>query len=228
MSAQDVLDNPIWYSLQGKHRDLGSHSAKAVAYQRRVSPFAALDEGGSLEDLEDLIEPEQVVIFMCSTPIEERPGWRSVGGMPIYQMVCRQPKLAAVEPLGRELGAADVPGMRALTKLTDPGPFLEETVNMGRYLGVEEGGELVAMAGERFRLNGWVEVSGVCTHPSAEGRGIAKALVSQLVQGMTAAGQIPFLHVRKGSPSEQAAIAAYLKLGFEHHQQIHAQAFVRE
>ena len=107
------------------------------------------DEDGTHRRLSEYLD------FISAT-IEERPGWRSVGGMPVYQMVCQQPKLDGVEPLGRELGAADVAGMRSLTKLTDPGPFLEETIAMGRYLGVEEGGQLVAMAGERFRLDGWV------------------------------------------------------------------------
>ena len=64
--------------------------------------------------------------------------------------------------------------MRALAKLTDPGPFFEETIKMGRYLGVEEDGELIAMAGERFRMDGWVEVSGVCTHPTRRGEGWRK------------------------------------------------------
>ncbi len=228
MSSVEVLGNPIWHAIRGRQSDLGSQGPKAVLYHRSVSPFAALGEGGSLDDLHGLAEPGQVLIFMCSTEVEERPGWEPLGGMSIYQMVCTQPQLAGIEPLGRELGAEDVPGMRSLTKLTDPGPFLAETIRMGRYLGVEEEGELIAMAGERFRMDGWVEISGVCTHPSAEGRGLAKALVSQLVRDIAAAGETPFLHVRKGSPSEQAAIAAYLKLGFEHHQQIHARAFRRD
>ena len=223
-----VLDNPIWHAIQGSQRSLGLVGPNAVLYRREVSPFAALGEGGTLEDLEALVEPGQVVIFMCSEPVAERSGWQSLGGMPVFQMVCRQPELSGHKPVGRELSAGDVAGMRALTKLTDPGPFVAGTIQMGRYLGVEKDGELIAMAGERFSLDGWVEVSGVCTHPDAEGRGLAKALVGQLIARIVADGQTPFLHVRQGSPSEQAAIAAYRKLGFEHHQQILAQAFVRE
>lgn len=223
-----VLDNPIWHAIRSRQRDLGLVAPQAVLYRRGLSPFAALGEDGSLEDLEGLVEPGQVVIFMCRLEVEARPGWQPIGGMPVHQMVCTKPELTDHELVGCELGAADVARMRALTKLTDPGPFLEETIKMGRYLGIKEDGELIAMAGERFCLDGWVEVSGVCTHPDAEGRGLAKALVSSLVERIVADGQTPFLHVRKGSPSEQAAIAAYRKLGFEHHQQILAQAFVRE
>lgn len=118
--------------------------------------------------------------------------------------------------------------MLSLTQLTDPGPFLEGTIQMGRYLGVERDGKLVAMAGERFCLDGWTEISGVCTHPEAEGQGLAKSLVAELMRGILAAGQRPFLHVRIGSPAEHAAVAAYERLGFERHWEVRAQVFVRE
>ena len=50
---------------------------------------------------------------------------------------------------------------------------------MGQYLGIFDGDRLVAMAGERMTLAGFVEVSAVCTHPDYRGRGYAKQLVSR-------------------------------------------------
>src|SRR5580704_11855881 len=60
---------------------------------------------------------------------------------------------------------ADVPEMLALTKLTNPGPFGTRTHEMGDYFGIRVAGTLAAMAGERLRLQGYTEVSAVCTHP---------------------------------------------------------------
>ena len=228
MSNPDLLANPAWHALTGQQRTLGVCGLKAARYQRVIAPFAALADDGGLEDLNEFVAPGQGVVFMCADAVDGAPGWKSVAQVSILQMICPEPAIADFPIVGRELGMDDVPQMLALTDLTEPGPFLPETVRMGRYLGVEEQGELIAMAGERFRLDGWTEISGVCTHPTAEGRGLAKALVAELVRGIVACGQAPFLHVRRGSPSEQAAIAAYRKLGFESHQEIHAQVFVRE
>src|SRR6202008_4649023 len=54
-----------------------------------------------------------------------------------------------------ELREADVPEMVALATLSKPGPFDTRTREMGTYLGIREGGKLVAMAGERLKLPGY-------------------------------------------------------------------------
>ena len=68
-------------------------------------------------------------------------------------------------------------------------------------------GEFVALRG----LPNPHEVSAVCTHPTALGRGLAAALVAELTRRMLAAGDAPFLHVRADN---ERAIALYRRLGF--------------
>ncbi len=67
-------------------------------------------------------------------------------------MVCETPVYADDKPVFRQLTKADVPEMLALTKLTEPGPFLPRTIELGAYLGIHDSGSLVAMAGERLHL----------------------------------------------------------------------------
>jgi GNAT superfamily N-acetyltransferase len=74
------------------------------------------------------------------------------------------------------LGARDVAEILALIELTKPGPFRSRTIELGTYIGIREGGRLVAMAGERTWVGDFREVSAVCTHPDAQGRGYARAL----------------------------------------------------
>jgi hypothetical protein len=45
--------------------------------------------------------------------------------------------------------------MLKLVRDTDPGPFLPRTIELGRYVGIRDGGVLIAMAGERFHFDGW-------------------------------------------------------------------------
>jgi predicted GNAT family acetyltransferase len=77
---------------------------------------------------------------------------------------------------------------------------------------VFEDGELVALAGERLRLPGFVELSAVCTDPRVRGRGLAAYLMRHLMRGAVARGETPFLHV---VPDNAAAISIYRRLGFE-------------
>jgi predicted GNAT family acetyltransferase len=129
-------------------------------------------------------------------------------------MVCE----LAVAPSAREpslLGPADVEAMLALAKRTEPGPFEPRTIEMGRYVGFKDPvGRLLAMGGERMHLAGYTEVSGICTAPEARGRGFAEAIVRAVASGIQARGEVPFLHVRIGSPTEVTAVALYERVGF--------------
>jgi predicted GNAT family acetyltransferase len=68
------------------------------------------------------------------------------------------------------------------------------------------------------RLRGFAEVSAVCTDPESRGRGYAMALVSAIVLGMRARGEVPFLHVRADN---MAAIRVYERLGFATRRTLH-------
>lgn len=111
-----------------------------------------------------------------------------------------------------ELGPANADEMLALAKLTEPGPFGPRTGETGTYLGIREGGELIAMAGQRLRADGWGEVSGVCVHPRARRRGLGGALTLAVAADIRATGSEAMLHVREGN---DAALALYDALGFE-------------
>lgn len=114
-------------------------------------------------------------------------------------------------PVWAPLDESDAADMLELALLTKPGPFRSHTHRLGRFIGVREEGRLVAMAGERMRLPGFTEVSGVCTHPGWRGRGLAGALMRIVAQAMLDRGETPFLHAYA---SHDKTIALYRSLGF--------------
>ncbi|WP_374700494.1 GNAT family N-acetyltransferase [Achromobacter ruhlandii] len=81
----------------------------------------------------------------------------------------------------------------------------------GQYVGMRRRGRLVAMAGERMRLDGYVEISAVCVDASCRGQGLAGRLMDRLRRDIRLRGDTPFLHVRDNNA---AAIALYQRLGF--------------
>ena len=99
-----------------------------------------------------------------------------------------------------------------LATLCRPGPFGPRTIELGEYFGYFDGARLMAMAGERMHVAGFREISGVCTHPDYQGRGLARRLMAKLVHRQMARGETPFLHVmRATTPPTQL----YLRMGFE-------------
>ena len=129
-------------------------------------------------------------------PDSAHAGYRRDALRNLAQMVAE-----TIAPVGaggfRAVDDEDAPEMRALAALTKPGPFGSLTHRLGGFIGVKREGRLVAMAGERMRLDGFTEVSGVCTHPDHRGRGYAGALMRTVASRMLARGETPFLHTTR-------------------------------
>ena len=107
--------------------------------------------------------------------------------------------------------------MMELAKLTEPGPFRERTIELGKFHGIFAGERLLAMAGQRMRVPGFVEVSAVCTHPDARGRGYAGVVMCEVIRDIADEGRTPFLHAFDDNP----AVRLYQRLGFTHRRIFH-------
>ena len=212
MTTFDALDNPVWESLTSTHANMAWSNGSARRYANQVSPLAAVSKPTptTFSDLAGLVQPEEHVGLFTADPLHVADDWETIRSLPIEQMICTE--LTWESPLSPlKLGCNDVPEMLALTAATEPGPFLAETIQMGRYFGIRSNdGRLIAMAGERLKLDGFTEISAVCTAPEFRGRGFARTLVAYLVAQTLNEGKIPFLHVK----AENGAKILYQKLGF--------------
>jgi ribosomal protein S18 acetylase RimI-like enzyme len=229
LMVDHVLDNPALAALNHGQANLGRTSELAAVYDSQVSPLAGINEpsADALAQLARLVSPGTGIGVLATQPkLPASAAWRPIQVMQLHQMVCESPPVET-EPFD-ELGAADAPAMVALAELTEPGPFLERTIEMGRYIGVRDAGRLVAMAGERMKPPGWVEISGVCTHSAARGQGYASRMVTNLVADCIAHDQRAFLHVVVGSPSEKTAIGVYESVGFRRRKEIYAHVLLRD
>jgi GNAT superfamily N-acetyltransferase len=207
-----ALDNPIWNALTSAHRPLARINGLAARYPGDVSPLTGLGEltPRAFEDLKALVAPGEEVALFTTAPVEVPGDWQVVKARYIDQMVCTEPPPVS-DPAFVTLGPADVPDMLALTALTEPGPFAARTHEMGHYVGVRTpDGRLAAMTGQRLGLDGFTEISAVCTHPDFQGRGYARALVAYQAARILGDGKTAFLHVK----TENGAKAVYEKLGF--------------
>ncbi|WP_425565725.1 GNAT family N-acetyltransferase [Pseudonocardia ailaonensis] len=208
----DPLTNPVLAALTGPHRAFAETRGRVARYRPDVTPFAGIPLDPTEEDWADLAALSgpggTAVLAGPQRPAPE--GWHTVMNLPGVQMDGSAMQTAPDAEAVR-LGPADVPEMLDLVARTEPGPFLERTVELGVYLGIRRGGALVAMAGERMRVPGATEISAVCTDPAARGQGLAARLVRAVGAVIRERGDLPFLHA---AASNTGAIRVYEKLGF--------------
>jgi len=212
-----LLDNPIWNSLRTEHRSLALSEGAARRYPSAIGPLAGTPDQSleSYEALQILAGPGGILGLFFPDPPAPPAGWSLFRGGVLTQMTCHSPQLIDADRCPAsvtlcKLGATDVPSMVELATLTEPGPFRERTIELGNFYGILEGDRLLAMAGQRMRVPGFIEVSAVCTHPDARGRGYAGILMSAVIRDIAAERATPFLHAFADNP----AVSLYEKLGF--------------
>lgn len=224
----DPLDRPIWHALTGRQAGFALGAGLVRRFQPEVSPFAASadDSAEALAAVAGLIRRGEQAFLIQRGAVPVPPGTRVIERGLGVQMVADDFEPTAPPPGIVALGAADAAAMIALATLTRPGPFRARTHELSQYWGMkDEDGRLLAMAGERLKLPGMSEVSGVCSHPEARGRGYAALLSRQVASEIVRRGEVPFLHVYAAN---DAAIALYEKLGFRRHGTVEALLVERE
>jgi ribosomal protein S18 acetylase RimI-like enzyme len=213
-----LLDNPIWNALLSEHAHLALGDGPARRYPPAIGPLSGMADttAASYDALRVLAGPGGVVALFLEQPPSPPPGWTLVRDGLMRQMIYWGPEnpdpgefAAGAEIV--QLTAADAPAMLELATLTEPGPFHERTMELGTFFGIWSSGRLVAMAGERLRQPHFVEVSAVCTHPDARGRGFGAALTATVANHIRQNGKTPILHL---FAANQQAFRVYEKIGF--------------
>ena len=211
MGTGHPLDNVVWHAIVGPRASFASRTAKAGRFHPDVGPFAAIcdqPDGEAWTELAGLLQGHIGVLFRM--PVEVPPSWEVVQRMSSVQMVAEE-VAGRGAPEAEELGPADVEDMLGLIERARPGPFGRRTVELGGYIGVRDGGQLIAMAGERLRCDGYTEISAVCTAETHRGKGLATSLVLALVDRIHGRGEQAFLHA---DVKNETAIRLYQALGF--------------
>lgn len=233
-SRPHLLDNPIWNALTGEHEKFARGVGPARSYDPAIGPLSGIADSSeaTYEALRALVGPGGVVVVFYTEAPATPVGWSLLRGAEMVQMVHTSLNSADSTSLElsprvemRRLTRADVPAMIALAELTEPGPFRNRTIELGDFWGIFEDKRLLAMAGQRMRVPGFAEVSAVCTHPDARGRGYARHVMGRVIKDIRAEGRTPFLH---SLASNEAAIRVYRNLGFAVRRTLHVGVWKNE
>jgi len=209
-----ILDNPAWNALTSGNKDLALGTDEVKFFPEDVSPFAGLKQFNekAFYELFNLISNDRTIIVPSIHKLQIPVYWKIIKEVVALQMIYNSSEvITKIDPRIVSLAEKDIPQMIALTELTEPGPFLQRTIDFGCYKGIFSSGELVAMAGRRMHPYNYIEISAVCTHPDYTGKGYARSLMNDQIRKIANEGNIPFLHVRDDN---KHAIELYKRIGF--------------
>ncbi|XHC10515.1 GNAT family N-acetyltransferase [Labrenzia sp. ac12] len=215
-SRDSLLKRVVWSALISRHAQFSQGGDLARRFDPAISPFAAAANNSpeALAALAGLIQPGDDRAFILQAddialPHELEAEITALGVLMVEVSPSAGPSRSTSIV---QLDETDVPEMVELAALTKPGPFTARTPELGTFFGIRLDGRLAAMAGSRINLDGYTEVSGICTHPDFRGRGLASELSLHVTEVIRNRGDIPFLHAYADN---HGAIALYRKLGFE-------------
>lgn len=210
---EHILDNPIWNALLSGNKHLSGGNDTVKYFAADTAPFVGLKEitAANFDNLYHQLPFNRLMVVFTPEEIAVPGQFEVVNHLDVFQMV--YDGITTPAAISQELVPLEekhIPEMLALTKLTNPGPFLQRTIDFSNYEGIFSGGKLVAMTGQRFKPFQYTEISAVCTHPEHGGKGYARQLISSQIAKILAKSDIPFLHVKTDNIN---AIKLYESLG---------------
>lgn len=218
------LDDPVWHSLAETHKAFALEYGGTRFYRPEFCPFGSTSDASGGEALNEYAQltPE---FYIVGSPPRTTGNIRLQKELVCLQMVLDSPSqpLPATETV--ELGPQNAAELFALVDLVQPGYFRPRTREMGSYFGIYKEGILVAVTGERMKMEGFTEISAVVTHPQHTGNGYAQQLVSHTAHHIQQQGRLPYLHV---AGTNARAIRLYELLGFRTRRKMSFWHFVRK
>ena len=206
------LDNPVWYSLLETHKNFSIVYKDSKFYDPDYCPFGGFE---SEDDIPAQIDEYSKLIDSFFV-VGEKPKFSEKITLK-NELVCLQMiienriDLESKESIIR-LNDKHGESLYNLVNLVQPGYFKKKTILMGDYYGIFKTDKLVAVAGERMKMNDFIEVSAVVTHPLYTGRGYAKQLIAYTVNEILSQNKTPYLHVAE---KNSRAIKLYETLSFK-------------
>jgi len=216
----ELFDNIFWHALTGPQARFAAGAGGARRYVAGCSPILGFadQQRPDFAALTPYCEAdEHFYTEGWSGPVPA--GWRLDAETAMIKMIWDAPSPGpdAGSDAVVTLGPEHVQRAVDLAVLTRPGPFGPRTPELGVYIGCLEGERLMAMAGERACAGTLREISGVCTHPDFQGRGLARRLMLRLIREQMQRGETPVLHVMKAN---ETACGLYRRMGFRDHREV--------
>ncbi|MFB3388748.1 GNAT family N-acetyltransferase [Flavobacterium sp. LAR06] len=208
---ENKLDNPVWYSLSENHQEFAVEYGSIKFYEPNYGPFGGFTELKNTAIATQEYSALSDNFFVVGEKPQIANDLKIAKELVCLQMVINEKIQLPIDVEIVKLGRDHNEVLCDLVNLVQPGYFKNKTFLLGDYYGIFKDNQLIAITGERMKMNAFTEVSAIITHPEHTGKGYAKQLITHVVNAIFDQGKIPFLHVAEHNIG---AIALYEKLGF--------------
>ncbi len=211
MKKDNKLDNPVWHSLSETQKEFSIDYNNIKFYHPDYCPFGGFETNENIS--EHIVEYSKLVdnFFVVGDKPKLSNDLAFKKELVCLQMIIDKKIDTEIKEDIIPLGSEHTDALFQLVTLVQPGYFKKKTALLGNYFGIFKNGQLVSVTGERMKMNGFVEVSAIVTHPEHTGQGYAKQLIAHTVNNIFAENKTPYLHVTE---TNIGAIKLYEKLGF--------------
>lgn len=212
ITEEHKLDNPVWNSLSESHQEFSIDYEGVKFYNPDYCPFGGFVNPENTVEVINQYASLTENFFIVGEKPEVPNSLEIVKELICLQMVIHEKIQIAINTEIIKLTERHNQELCDLVNLVQPGYFKTKTPSLGHYYGIFKDEKLIAITGERMKMNDFTEVSAIITHPEHTGKGYAKQLIAHTTNAIFDQNKIPYLHVVE---SNTGAIALYEKLGFE-------------
>ncbi|MFW0717480.1 GNAT family N-acetyltransferase [Pedobacter sp. N23S346] len=207
------LDNPTWHSLNETHKNFAVDYEDVKFYHPDYCPFGGFINSEGTETAINLYASLTSNFFIVGNQPNISETVRLNNELVCNQMVLDKRIEIKIDEQITELHTENHKAdLFTLVNLVQPGYFKHKTPDLGSYYGIYKDNKLVAVAGERMKMNEYTELSAIVTHPEHTGKGYAKQLITYASNKTFNEHKIPYLHV---ADTNIGAVSLYAKLGFK-------------
>lgn len=208
---ENKLDNPVWNSLSETHAEFAIDYENTKFYNPDYCPFGGFTEIESTSNATEQYSALTGNFFIVGEKPNIANSLKIAKELVCLQMIIYEKIELSIDTEIVRLTEIHNEELCALVNLVQPGYFKNKTPLLGNYFGIFKENQLVAITGERMKMEDFTEVSAIVTHPDHTGKGYAKQLITHAVNAIFEENKTPFLHVLE---SNIGAIKLYEKLGF--------------
>jgi len=208
---ENKLDNPVWNSLSETHSEFAIDYENTKFYNPDYCPFGGFTEIESTSNATEKYSALTENFFIVGEKPNIADSLKIAKELVCLQMIIYEKIELSIDTEIVRLTEIHNEELCALVNLVQPGYFKNKTPLLGNYFGIFKENQLVAITGERMKMEDFTEVSAIVTHPDHTGKGYAKQLITHAINAIFEENKTPFLHVVE---SNIGAIKLYEKLGF--------------
>ena len=205
------LNNPVWHSLSESHQKFSVDYGGIKFYNPDYCAFGGIENAKNIaRHLEEYSTMVDEFFIVGEQPLLSTKLWFKKELICLQMVIEKKIDLQITENitlLTNEHSAE----LFKLINLVQPGYFKIETPLLGNYFGIFKNNQLIAVTGERMKMDDFIELSAIVTHPNHTGQGYAKQLITHAANNIFDQNKTPYLHVAE---TNTGAVALYKRLGF--------------